>query len=51
MGVSAKFYDKGMGEKDESAKMNMMIKKKKGERVHYYIRKNEVKKQANRTKS
>ena len=40
MGVSAKFYEKGMGEKDDSSKMNMIIKKKKGERVHYYIRNN-----------
>jgi hypothetical protein len=30
MGVSAKFYEKGMGEKDESARMNMIIRKKKG---------------------
>jgi hypothetical protein len=30
MGVSAKFYGKGIGEKDETAKMNMIIKKKKG---------------------
>lgn len=30
MGVSAKFYEKGMGEKDDSSKMNMIVKKKKG---------------------
>ena len=33
-----------MGEKDDSSKMNMIVKKKKGERVHYHIRKNENRK-------
>jgi hypothetical protein len=40
MGVSAKYYKQGIGEKDDSAKMNMIIKKKKGERVYYNIRNN-----------
>ncbi len=28
-----------MGQKDDTSKMNMIVKKKKGERVHYNIRK------------
>ncbi len=43
MGVSAKYYKQGIGEKDDSAKMNMIIKKKKGERVYYNIRNNQQK--------
>lgn len=50
MGVSAKYYEKGIGEKDDSSKMNMIIRKKKGERVHYHIRKNENRKYNNKIK-
>lgn len=30
MGVSVKYYKQAIGEKDESSKMNMIIRKKKG---------------------